>query len=470
MATKTSSIATTNPATGEVIQQFDAHTPNQIDTALRDAHSVWRRWRERTPADRAKIVARAGELMLERRDELAALLTLEMGKLRKEAVAEVELSASILAYSAQRGPELLADEDLPQDEGTATLAHESIGVLLAIEPWNFPYYQVMRVAGPNLVAGNVIVLKHASINPQCALAIEKLFADADAPAHVFTNLFVSGADIGQVIEDPRVAAVTITGSERSGANVGATAGKQLKKSVLELGGSDPFIVLEDADMETAVQSAVTGRLANAGQVCTSTKRLIVVGDERYDQFVEGITTAMREVTVGDPSDDDTQLGPLSSKSAVEHVEEQVQEAISAGATCVLGGHQMDRPGFFFEPTLLTDIDEKNPAYSEELFGPVAMVYRATDEDDAVRIANDVRFGLGATILTADPEHGAQLARRIEAGMVWINQPTASAPDLPFGGVKSSGYGRELGDLGIFEFTNQKLIRVLPTPTDGDAQG
>jgi len=469
MATKTSSIATTNPATGEVVCEFTAHTPEQIDAALRDAQIAWGRWRTTPVNERAKIVGRAAELMIERQNELAALLTLEMGKLTKEAVGEVKLSASILAYYAEGGAEMLADRDLPQEQGSATIVHDPIGVLLAIEPWNFPYYQVMRIAAPNLVAGNVIVLKHASINPQSALAIETLFADAGAPAHVFTNLFVSGADISKVIEDDRVAAVTITGSERSGTSVGETAGRKLKKSVLELGGSDPFIVREDANLDAAITTALAGRMANAGQVCTSPKRLIIVGD-RHDAFVEGLRAAMGELVIGDPSDAATTLGPLSSASAVDTLEEQIKDAIDQGATCVTGGHRIDRKGFYFEPTLLTDIDDDNIAYKDELFGPVAMVYRAKDDIDAVRIANSTRFGLGATIMTQDLEVGEALARTIDSGMVWINQPTGSAPDLPFGGTKSSGYGRELADLGIKEFVNQKLIRTLPKPDAAGAAG
>lgn len=470
MATRTSStssIATINPATGEVVREFQPMTSEAIDAAIRDADAVWPRWRARSIDERADIVGRAGALMLERIDELAELLTLEMGKLLREAKGEVQLAAAILNYYAEHGPAMLADRELPQQEGWAKVVSEPIGVMLAIEPWNFPFYQAIRVAAPNLVAGNVLLLKHASINPQSALALETLFADAGAPAHVFTNLFVPGSKVTPIIEDPRVKGVTITGSEGAGASVAAAAGAKLKKSVLELGGSDPFIVLEDADLERAVATALAGRMANAGQVCTSPKRMIVVGD-RYDAFVEQLVRAMGELQAGDPRDDATTLPPLSSESAAEGLEEQVQDAIAQGATCLLGGHRMDRAGFYFEPTVLVDIEPGTLAYTEELFGPVAMVYRAADEDEAVRIANDVRFGLGATIMTSDLDRGEDVARRIDSGMVWINQPTGSAPDLPFGGVKASGYGRELGDLGITEFVNQKLIRVLPD--DATPQG
>ncbi|MBC7461522.1 MAG: NAD-dependent succinate-semialdehyde dehydrogenase [Thermoleophilia bacterium] len=460
MATKTSSIASINPYTGKVEREFQPHSNEQVDAAVRDAHAAFERWCARPVAERAKVVARAGELMLERIDELAELATLEMGKLLREAKQEVQLAASILTYYGTKGEELLADRAIPQETGSALMTFEPLGVILAVEPWNFPYYQAVRPVAPALVAGNVVLLKHASSNPQCAMALERLFADAGAPAHVFTNLLVPGKEVSRIIEDPRVRGVALTGSEPAGASVAETAGKFLKHSVLELGGSDPFIVLDDADLEVAIATAVAGRITNTGQICTSPKRMIVVGD-RYDAFVQGVVKGMEALVPGDPRSDATTIGPLSSEAAAKGLEEQVEKAVTGGAKLLTGGHRMERDGWFFEPTVMVDIDEDNYAYSEELFGPVAMVYRAATEDEAVRIANDVRFGLGATILTGDTDRGEALARRIDSGMVWINQPTGSQPELPFGGVKSSGYGRELGADGILEFTNHKLIRTMP---------
>jgi succinate-semialdehyde dehydrogenase/glutarate-semialdehyde dehydrogenase len=460
MTTKISSIASTNPFTGIVEREFQPHAPEQVEAAIRDAHAAFERWSARPVSERAAIVKRAGELMNERVDELAELATLEMGKLLREAKGEIQLAASILIYYGTHGEDLLKDKEIPQEHGSAKEIYQPLGVILAVEPWNFPYYQAIRPSAPALVAGNVVLLKHASINPQCALAIEKLFADAGAPAHVFTTLLVPGSEMSKIVEDERVRGVALTGSEEAGASVAELAGKHLKRSVLELGGSDPFIVLDDADLDTAIATAVAGRIANTGQICTSPKRMIVVGD-RYDAFVKGVVAGMEALVPGDPRLDTTTIGPLSSEAAATGLEEQIEKAVSGGARLLTGGHRMDRAGWFFEPTVLVDIDEQNYAYSEELFGPVAMVYRAATEDDAVRIANDVRFGLGATILTSDEARGEQVARRIDSGMVWINQPTGSQPELVFGGVKSSGYGRELGPEGILEFTNHKLIRSLP---------
>jgi succinate-semialdehyde dehydrogenase/glutarate-semialdehyde dehydrogenase len=451
---------TVNPYTGEVEKEFPFLDTDAVDGVVENAHAAWQQWRRRSVEERAEVVGRAAALMLERTDEFAALVTREMGKRIQEAAGEVQLAASILQYYADNGPRFLEPRRIDVMQGEAVVENEPIGVILAIEPWNYPLYQVVRVAGPNLVLGNAILLKHAELNPQTALAIEKCFHDAGVPGGVYTNVFLRITDVEKVIAHPLVQGVTLTGSERAGSSVAALAGKHLKKSVLELGGSDPFVVLDTEDLGRTVKAATMGRMQNTGQACIAAKRLIVTEDI-YEPFVEGLKQAFSTFTPGDPSDPSTSLAPLSSEQAAKDLHAQIQDAIDKGATVVTGGGRPDHPGAFVEPTILTDVTPEMRAYSEELFGPAAVVYKVRDEEEAVRLANDSTFGLGATVMSSDLDRARSVAERIDAGMVWVNQPTGSSPELPFGGVKRSGYGRELSELGMFEFANRRLLRVLP---------
>jgi succinate-semialdehyde dehydrogenase/glutarate-semialdehyde dehydrogenase len=452
--------ATVNPFTGETEKEFPFLEAGEIDGVIERAHAAFQEWRRRPVEERAAIVGRAAELMLERSDEFAALVTREMGKRIQEAAGEVQLAASILDYYAKNGPRFLEPKRIEVMKGEAVVENEPVGVILAIEPWNYPLYQVVRVAAPNLVLGNAILLKHAELNPQTALAIEKCFSDAGVPEGVYTNVFLAIRDVEQVIAHPHVEGVTLTGSERAGSSVAALAGKHLKKSVLELGGSDPFIVLDTDDLGRTVKAATMGRMQNTGQACIAAKRLIVPEDI-YEPFVEGLKQAFGTFSPGDPSDPSTSLAPLSSEQAAKDLHAQIQDAIDKGATVVTGGGRPDHPGAFVEPTILTDVTPDMRAYSEELFGPAAVVHKVADDDAAVELANNSRFGLGAAVFSSDLDRARSVAERIEAGMVWVNQPTGSSAELPFGGVKRSGYGRELSELGMFEFANRRLMRVLP---------
>jgi len=451
---------TVNPYTGEVEQEFDFLPTDAVDGVVEKAHAAWLEWRRRPVEERARIVGRAGELMLERKDEFAALVTREMGKRIQEAAGEVMLAASILDYYAKNGPRFLEPRQIEVMQGEAVVENEPIGVILAIEPWNYPLYQVVRVAGPNLVLGNAILLKHAELNPQTALAIEKCFLDAGVPEGVYTNVFLRIPDVEKVIAHPLVQGVTLTGSARAGSSVASLAGKHLKKSVLELGGSDPFIVLDTEDLGRTVKAATMGRMQNSGQACIAAKRLIVTEDI-YEPFVEGLKQAFSTFSPGDPSDPSTSLAPLSSEQAAKDLHAQIQDAVDKGATVVTGGGRPDHAGAFVEPTILTDVTPEMRAYSEELFGPAAVVYKVAGEDEAIELANDSEFGLGAAVFSSDLDRARSVADRIEAGMVWVNSPAGSSAELPFGGVKRSGYGRELSELGMFEFANRRLIRVFP---------
>jgi len=449
---------TVNPFTGEEVKSFEIMSKQAIDAKLKTAAACYEDWRKNSFEDRKKIVQKVADLMRERSDVLAALITLEMGKRIKESKGEIELAASIYEYYATHAEKFLADEPLSPEKGSAYIRKEPIGVLLGVEPWNYPFYQVARFAAPNIMAGNCILLKHASNVPQCALAIEKLFIDAGAPEGLYTNLFISSDKIEDLIADPVIKAVSLTGSEGAGASVAAACGKNLKKSVLELGGSDPFIVLEDAELDKTVKWAVYGRMQNCGQACTAAKRFIVM-DKIYDEFLEKFKAALETMEPGDPMLEDTKLGPLSSKTALEDLEEQVEKSVKAGAKLLTGGKRFDKQGYFMQPTILTDIPENAEAFHEELFGPVASVYRVHTEEEAVALANATRFGLGGAIFTTDEKRAQKLAERINTGMVFINHPTGSQPDLPFGGTNQSGYGRELSYLGIDEFLNKKLVRT-----------
>lgn len=453
-----STYAVTNPATGETVARYDTFTDAQIEQALAAAQSAYEAWRLRTVAERAAIVARAAELHRERRVELADLIVREMGKPKGAALGEVDFAADITQYYADHAAEITADQPLPIDgEGTAVIRRSPLGVLLGVMPWNFPYYQVARFAAPNLVLGNVIVLKHASQCPESAAAIEQIYREAGLPDGAYANVYASAGQVAAMIADPRVQGVSVTGSERAGAAVAEVAGRHLKKVALELGGSDPFIVLGADDIGAVAEAAVAARLDNTGQSCNAAKRFIVV-DNLYDEFLAKFTAAMAASELGDPTLEDTALGPLSSLDAAERLESQVDTAVAQGATKVLGG---SRDGAYYPPTVLTGVKPGMDAYSEEFFGPVGVVYRVANEDEAIRLANDTPFGLGSYVYTKDPEQAERVAERIDAGMVYVNCVLADEPGLPFGGVKRSGTSRELSLLGADEFVNKKLIRTAP---------
>ena len=450
---------TINPYTEDLVETYTEHTDAQLEAIIAKADETYRNdWGVRSLADRKAIVKMAASILRQHLDKFAAPITLEMGKLFREARGEVELSADILDYYADKSEGFLAPEKLDVDQGEASIETAPLGVLFCIEPWNFPYYQLARVAGPNLMAGNTLIVKHASNVPQCALAFEKLFLDAGAPLGAYTNVFLSGERCATPIADRRIKGVALTGSERAGVAVASESGKALKKSTMELGGSDAFIVLDDADMDTAVKWGVWGRMNNTGQCCVAAKRFIL--DEKIaDQFLGRFRKELEKLVPGDPMDPKTTLGPLCTAEALDLVQRQILTAVDFGAKVALGGKRLDRRGYFLEPTILTDIEPENPAYYEEFFAPVALIFRVKDEKAAIKLANDSPFGLGGSVITADIERGKRVARQIETGMVFINQATWTAPDLPFGGVKNSGYGRELSYLGAGEFVNKKLIRV-----------
>ncbi len=446
-----------NPFNGEVLRTFDPHTDQQMEQMLATAEWSFRDvWSRKPVRERAKVIGKAASLMLDQKEKFARLATLEMGKRIAESLGEVELSASILKYYADHAERFLAPRPLNSIAGEAYIEYSPLGVLIGVQPWNYPYYQLARFAAPHLASGNVMLVKHAPGVPQCALAFEQLFVEAGAPAGVYTNVFLSNDQIATLIDDPRTRGVALTGSERAGESLAARAGKNLKKSTMELGGSDPFIVLEDYDLEDAVKMAVIGRIGNTGQTCIGAKRFIFVGP-RLKEFVTMFRWALESLKVGDPFDETTTLGPLSSEAALTLLLKQVDEAVSHGAKIVTGGQRVDRQGSFMQPTILTEITPDNPAYRQEFFGPVALILPAKDEEEAIAIANDSPFGLGGSIYTKNIEHGKRVASRIETGMVFINYPSVSTADLPFGGIKRSGYGKELSDLGIQEFVNKKLI-------------
>jgi succinate-semialdehyde dehydrogenase/glutarate-semialdehyde dehydrogenase len=451
-----------NPATGEEGDAYPTATDAEVEAALAAVDAAHRGWsRSSTPAQRGELVRRVAALHRERREELADAIVREMGKPREAALGEVDFAADIYEYYADRAEQLTADQpiDLLGGEGTAVVRRASLGPLLGIMPWNFPYYQVARFAGPNLVVGNTVLLKHAPQCPVSAELIQRAFDDAAAelgvPAGAYLNVRLSNEQAAAVIGDPRVAGVSLTGSERAGAAVAEVAGRHLKKVALELGGSDPFVLLSTDDLDAVVEQAVAARLDNTGQSCNGAKRFVVVED-LYEPFVEKLTAAMAAATTGDPFADGTDLGPLSSLAAAEQLADQVDRAVAAGATLVTGG---TRDGAFYAPTVLTDVAPGNPAYTEELFGPVAVVYRVADEDAAVELANDTPYGLGSYVFTTDAAQAERVADRIEAGMVFVNCVLADSPELPFGGVKRSGTSREMGLLAAEEFVNKKLVRT-----------
>jgi len=455
---KKASIKTVNPATNELVKSFEEMTEQAIEASIAGADKSYQNWKKTSYEERANLLHKVASLMRKKKDTLAKLITLEMGKLIKQSEGEIDLSADILDYYADHGEEFLADKVLDPEYGEAIIRNSPIGVLLGVMPWNFPYYQVARFAAPNIMVGNTILLKHASIVPQCAAAIEELFEEAEAPEGLYTNLFITGKNASALVSDKRIKGVSLTGSEEAGASIAMEAGKHLKKVVLELGGNDVFIILEDADMEKTVEWAVVGRMNNNGQCCVASKRFIAV-EAIADEFIQKFKDKLSKMKVGDPMDTATDLGPLSSEDAAVHLADQVKRSVDEGAKVLLGGKRADREGAFMEPTILTDLKPGIAAYHEELFGPVASFYVVKDEQAAIDLANDSDFGLGGSVFTQDIERGKRVADQIDTGMVFINHPTWTQADLPFGGTKRSGFGRELSELGIQEFVNKKLIRV-----------
>ncbi len=450
-------IATTNPTTGETLKTFPADSEALIDKKLQKAAEAFEKWRRTSFAERAQRLSRAAALLEERKDALGRLMTLEMGKLRKAAVGEVEKCALGCRYYVENAEKHLAPERVQSDASRSEKRFLPIGPVLAVMPWNFPFWQVFRFAAPATMAGNVGLLKHASNVPQCALAIEEIFRDAGYPEGVFQTLLVGSDKVKRIVEDPRVVAATLTGSDGAGRSLASTAGQQLKKTVLELGGSDPFVVLPSCDLDQAVKVAVAARVQNAGQSCIAAKRFIV--HERIaDEFEKRFVKAMSALKIGDPQDDSTEIGPLSQKQVVDDLDKQVRRAVEQGARLACGGKRVDRAGFFFQPTVLLNA-EGTAAWKEEVFGPVAAVTRARDLDHAIQLANDTPFGLGAAAFTSDAKEQERLAQELEAGQVFINGMVKSDPRLPFGGIKASGYGRELSEEGIREFTNVKTVWI-----------
>ena len=452
-----SDYAVTNPATGERVKEYptigDAELANVIAAADR-AHREWSR--TTTTEERGALVRRVGELHVERREELAAIISREMGKPVEQALGEIDFCGAIYEYYADNATGLLADEPitLSDGDGSAFVRRSSVGVILGIMPWNYPYYQVARFAGPNLVVGNTILLKHAPQCPESAAAIQQMYDDAGFPVGAYTNIYATNDQVATIIADPRVQGVSVTGSERAGAAVAEIAGRNLKKVVLELGGSDPFVLLSTDDLDGVVESAVAARLENAGQACNAAKRFVVAAD-LYEPFVSKLTAALTAVEPGDPFADGAAMGPLSSATAADRLEDQLRRAVEGGATLVGGA----REGNFVSPGVLTGVTPDNDAHREELFGPVAIVYPVGSEDEAVEVANDTPYGLGSYVFTTDPDQALRVANRIEAGMVFVNVVGADAAELPFGGVKRSGFGRELGRYATEEFVNRKLIRI-----------
>lgn len=461
------SIRSINPTNGEVLKTFEPMTREEAMQAVSTAHEAFGSWRQTSFDDRKKMMLKLSARLREYQTEYAKMISLEMGKRLEEAMGEIEYCAHIAEFYANGAEEFLADQPMDVEDADAYIQHAPIGALLGVMPWNFPFYQVIRFATPNIMAGNTCLIKHASCVPQCAKAIEKLFTQCGFPQGVFTNLFIPSEFVATIIGDDKIAGVSLTGSEAAGASVAAEAGKNIKRSVLELGGNDAFIVLDEADLDQVVKMAVKGRMVNNGQSCVASKRFIVV-EPLAESFLEGFKKQVESMTLGDPLDDSTDLGPLSTEGAAVRLAEQVQRSIDAGATVVTGGGRATEgaleKGAFYQPTILTDVTPDMPTFDEELFGPVATVYVVKDEAEAIELANHSSYGLGGSVFSADIERARKVAEQIDTGMVFINRPTKSQAELPFGGTKNSGYGRELSQLGILEFINKKLIH-LGKPSD-----
>jgi len=451
-------IASTNPATGEVLKTFQPLSESEIEKKVQLAVSAFKSERTTPFSVRAERMLKAAKILERDKDKFAHLMTLEMGKPYKAAVAEAVKCTTACHFYAENAEKIMADEVVDEGAKKMFIRYLPIGPILAVMPWNFPFWQVIRFAAPALMAGNVGLLKHASNVPQCALAIEQIFLEAGFPEGVFQTLLIGSGPVDALLNDPRIVAATLTGSEQAGIQVGMAAAKRIKKVVLELGGSDPFIVMPSADLDAAVTTAVTARIQNNGQSCIAAKRFIVA-EPIADEFERRFVTKMESLKIGDPFDEKTELGPLSTPDAVKDLDADVQKTVKAGAKLLTGGHPIQRPGNYYAPTVLTNVPRNSPAYGEEFFGPVASIFRVKDQDEAIRIANDVRFGLGASVWTNDDKERERFINEIEAGMVFINKMVASDPRIPFGGVKASGHGRELSTVGMREFLNAKTVWI-----------
>lgn len=449
-------IQSINPFNNEMLASFEEMTPTEVDAAIGTADQAFKAWKNESFANRAKVLKRVAELYRERREELALLMSREMGKKVEHGRAEIDLVAEIFDFYAEEGESLLAPKEISTRDGKGTMLNQPVGIIYGIQPWNFPFYQPARCTAPNLIAGNVVLTKHASNVPQCAKAFEQIMKDAGTPEGVYTNLVVSARNAGMVIDDDRVQGVSFTGSNLAGAKVAEQAGRNVKKTVMELGGVDPFIVLDDADIDkTAAYLAVTKMLCS-GQICISPKRIILV-EPIADQFLASLKDNLQQLSAGDPTQEGEHYGPLCTEKAAQDVEAQIQRSVEGGATLLLGGR---REGAFVEPTILTDIPSGTPAHDEEIFGPVACVFVVKDEAEAIKVANDSQFGLGSSVYTSDEARGLRVAEQLEAGTAFVNHMSWTYASMPMGGVKKSGYGRELGHLGIKEFVNEKLIRAF----------
>jgi len=451
-------IASINPATGEKLKEFAPFDNSEIETRLSRADKAFRKYRRTAFTERSDFLEAVAELLFQEKKKFAQIITLEMGKLFRDSLAEIEKCARGCRFYAENGERFLEDEAAQTDAAESYVQYQPLGPVLAIMPWNFPFWQVFRFAGPTLIAGNVGLLKHASNVPQCALAIEEIFCRAGFDDGVFQTLLIEPEQVEKIIVDSRVKAVTLTGSEKAGSVVASTAAREIKKSVLELGGSDAFIVMPSADFDGALRTAVKARTINTGQSCIAAKRFMIA-DEIYGEFLNQFVDRMRALKIGDPMDETTEIGPLATEQILQGVDEQVQKSIAAGAKLLTGGNRIHGPGFFYEPTVLVDLPKESPAYREEIFGPVASIFQVRDASDAIELANDTTFGLAASAWTNDPEEQKLFVSDLDTGMVFINAMVASDPRLPFGGVKRSGFGRELGAAGIREFTNTKTIWI-----------
>ncbi len=451
-------IQSVNPYNNQVLKTFEEFSDEKVDQLIGQAFEGYQTWRKTSYAKRSELLRRVAQEMRSKRDDLARLVSLEMGKRFGEGKGELALCAKIVAYYAENGEKFLAPQKLQVKYGEAEVRYEPIGPLLGVLHWNFPYYQVVRFAAPNIMAGNSVLIKHASNVPQVSIAIEELFKAAGSPPGLYTNLLLKSSRVERVIDDDRISGVSITGSVEAGRYVAKRAGEKLKKVVLELGGSDPFIVLEDADIPKAVDYAVFSRMLNSGQQCTAAKRFIVE-ESVSDTFLSAFSEKLKALVPGDPLDEKTTLAPVSSEEQAQKLLSQIDLAVRSGARVLMGGKRLQSAGAFVEPTILTNIEKNSPAYKEEFFGPVALYFQVKNDEEAIHLANDSPFGLGAAIFTQTPDRAKRIANEIESGMVFVNHPVLSSPELPFGGVKTSGFGRELSSLGITEFTNKKLVRL-----------